>query len=209
MGMPRNPMDSRFYEYLDQGSQAICDSARILKDFIDSGRDPADQLEQLESIEQKGERMFTLLQDQLNLTPDAPFEREDVSVLGRELAGMIEYIHQILELMVKYHTQSPDPSIITLVELLERAAGEIRSAVLGLASLQTNYEQVLEACDKIRNYEQQGDFLFRTGVALLFENFDNAIEIGRWQKVLEHLQAALEHCEQVSNVLIGVATKYA
>lgn len=208
MGLHLKPRDDQFFTYFDESSSTICEGAKILKDFIDSGGDPDLKLELMERVEQKGDQVFSVIVDRLNHSFAAPFEREDIYVLARELNGISDYIHGIMEMMVLYKASSKDERIKNLAEVLEKAAEEIRSAVMGLKSLRTNFKQVIESCENIRNYEQEGDFLYRTGIALLFENLDNAVEIIKWKEIFEHLETALDHCEDVSNIVKGVAVKY-
>jgi uncharacterized protein Yka (UPF0111/DUF47 family) len=47
------------------------------------------------------------------------------------------------------------------------------------------------------------------GVATLFNETKDPIEVIKWKEVYEHLETALDHCEDVANLLKGVALKYA
>jgi len=60
----------------------------------------------------------------------------------------------------------------------------------------------------IRSYEHEGDFLYRAGIAKLFENTENLVDIIKWKEIYEHLETTLDYCENVSNVIKGVAVKY-
>ena len=49
--------------------------------------------------------------------------------------------------------------------------------------------------------------LYREGIAELFENNDNVIEIIKWKEIYEHLETTLDYCENV-NLIKGVTVKY-
>ncbi|MGE5405919.1 MAG: DUF47 domain-containing protein [Candidatus Saccharibacteria bacterium] len=211
MALHLKPRDNDFFDYFNESSQAVLDGARILKEYVYStDDDPQKRLEVMSKIEAHGDKVFSTVLDKLGNSFVTPFEREDIYTLARELYNILDYIQGIMERMILYKTGEPkDDNIKTLVEVLEKAALEIQSAVMGLKSLKRNYRQVLESCDKIKEYESEGDYLYRTGIALLFEQVDNAIEIIKWKEIFEHLETALDHCEDISNIVKGVAVKYA
>jgi len=114
-----------------------------------------------------------------------------------------------MEKIVIYKTGKPqDTNIKGLVDVLVDASDEIKEAVICLRNLKENQGRVLEACDRIREYEHEGDRLYRNGIALLFENAENAIDIIKWKEVFEHLETTLDYCEELSNILKGVTVKY-
>ena len=209
MAFQVKPKDDVFFSYFDESSEAICEGARILKEFVINDGDPKDRRRELNQVESRGDEVFSDIMKRLNKSFITPFDREDIYVLARELNGILDRIHGTMEKMVLYKTGEPkDEHIIALVEVLEKTANEIRTAVGDLKALRKNYHRVLEACDRIKNYEHEGDSLYRTGIALLFEQSKDAIEIIKWKEVFEHLETALDHCEDVSNILKGVALKY-
>jgi uncharacterized protein Yka (UPF0111/DUF47 family) len=46
-------------------------------------------------------------------------------------------------------------------------------------------------------------------VGKLFEEETNPIEIIKWKELLEHMEDALDRCEDLSNLIKGVVLKYA
>lgn len=210
MAFSMRPRDNAFFNYFNESSQAVCDGARILKNFVIEKGDPDLELERLNQVEAKGDEVFSAIVDRLNDSFSTPFEREDIYNLAKELNGILDYIHGIMEMMVLYKAHNPQKyeHIKVLVEVLEKAAEEIKSAVWDLKSLKRNFGRVLESCDQIKEYEHEGDFLYRTGIALMFEKVNDVIEIIKWKEIFEHLETALDRCEDVSNVLKGVAVKY-
>lgn len=98
--------------------------------------------------------------------------------------------------------------VLKMVEVLEEAAREIKIAVTDLPYVREKHREIVNSCEKIRNYEHEGDVLYREGIAELFENNDNVIEIIKWKEIYEHLETTLDYCENVSNLIKGVTVKY-
>jgi uncharacterized protein Yka (UPF0111/DUF47 family) len=204
------PREDVFFTCFESSADVIYNAARILQEYVYKGGNPIDRLELLSQAEERGKKLFDHTVDRLNSTFITPFDREDIYSLAKELNQVIDHIHGTMEKIVIYKTGRPrDINVRGLTDVLVMAADEIRDAVTGLRKLQDNYERVLEACDRISEYEREGDRLYRAGTARLFEETDDAIEIIKWKEVLEHLETTLDYCEDVSNVLKGVAVKYA
>jgi uncharacterized protein Yka (UPF0111/DUF47 family) len=57
--------------------------------------------------------------------------------------------------------------------------------------------------------ENVADEVFRLGMAELFDDTTDMAQIIKWREIYEHMESATDRCEDVSNVLEGVALKYA
>ena len=77
-----------------------------------------------------------------------------------------------------------------------------------LPELKTRHDEIVISCEKIRSYEHEGDYLYRAGIALLFEKTENVVEIIKWKEIYEHLETTLDYCENVSNIIKGITVKY-
>jgi len=209
VGIRVKPRDDLFFGCFEASAEAICRAARILQDYVEQNGDPVPKLELVSQVEEKGDKLFQRIVDRLNNSFVTPFDREDIYSLGKALNRVIDHIHGTMEKIVIYKTGKPqDTNIKGLVDVLVQAADEIHGAVVCLRNLKENYAGVVEACDRIREFEHEGDRLYRCGIAELFENARDAIEIIKWKEVFEHLETTLDYCEDISNILKGVAVKY-
>jgi len=203
------PRDDLFFGCFEASAETICQAARILQEYVNQNGDPTAKLELLNRAEERGDKLFGRIVDRLNNSFVTPFEREDIYSLAKGLNRIIDHIQGTMEKIVIYKTGKPqDTNIKGLVDVLVDASDEIKEAVICLRNLKENQGRVLEACDRIREYEHEGDRLYRNGIALLFENAENAIDIIKWKEVFEHLETTLDYCEELSNILKGVTVKY-
>jgi len=104
--------------------------------------------------------------------------------------------------------QPKEGYVLKLVQVLEEASQEIKNAIEKLPDVRSKSNEIIDSCEKIRSFEHEGDYLYRAGIALLFENTQNVIDIIKWKEIYEHLETTLDYCENVSNILKGVAIKY-
>lgn len=203
------PRDEKFFVYFDEMADILCAASRLLKDFFAEYAEPEKNLEKMNQIEERGDQILSKVMRQLNSSFVTPFDREDILLLVRELNNVIDHIQGTMGKIVIYKAGKPKADyIFKLSDVLEEAAAEIKNAVKKLPNIRNEYKEIIKACDKIRTLEHEGDYLYRAGIALLFEKTENVVEVIKWKEIYEHLETALDDCENVSNVLKGVAVKY-
>ncbi|MGI5920411.1 MAG: DUF47 domain-containing protein [Syntrophomonadaceae bacterium] len=203
------PQEGKFFTYFEESSEAICEAAQILRSFIDEKGDPVYNLNLLTVVEERGDEILAHVIESINNSFITPFDREDILVLAQELNRVLDHIQGTMEKIVIYKAGQPqDQYVLKLVLVLEQAAFEIKNAVQKLNDIRSNHHQIIDSCEKIRSYEHEGDYLYRAGIALLFEKTQNVVDIIKWKEIYEHLETTLDYCEGVSNIIKGVAVKY-
>lgn len=200
--------DGKFYELFREGSETVCKGVSILRDALEEYESLPARLEELTAIEQVGDAIIRSILEKLNQTLVTPFDREDIYMLARELDRILDHVHGTLEKMVLYKTGTPTEDAKELVRILVKATAEIKKGFELLDDVKNNYTQVVDLCEDIKYQENLADHRYRKAVADLFEFGTDPIEVIKWKEVYEHLETALDHCEDVANLLKGVALKY-
>lgn len=203
------PREEKFFAYFEEIADAIYEAASLLREFLENQGDPASKLELINAVEERGDKTLSQVMQQINSSFVTPFDREDILLLARELNNVVDHIQGTMEKIVIYKAGRPGQMyVLKLACVLEEAAEEIQRAISKLPDVRSNHTEIIESCEKIRSYEHEGDYLYRAGIALLFEKTENVVEIIKWKEIYEHLETTLDYCENVSNVLKGVAVKY-
>lgn len=209
MGFRLKPREEKFFHYFDQLSSSILEAAEILKCFFENPQDPAKTLNMIKEVEERGDHILATVMSHINSSFVTPFDREDILLLARELNNVLDHIQGTMEKVIIYKAGQPkDVYVLKLVYVLQAAAEEIKTAVGNLPQIRSKHDEIIDACETIRSYEHEGDYLYRAGIALLFEKTENVVDIIKWKEIYEHLETTLDYCESVSNILKGVAVKY-
>jgi hypothetical protein len=203
------PQDDRFFDYFEEACEAINEATQILKGYFADRSDPNANLERINKVEHRGDRIFRDVIEQINNSFVTPFDREDILGLAQSLNKVLDHIQGTMEKMVIYKCAQPKEKYIpALVNVLEEASKEITKAVLSLRDVKANHDSIIVSCERIRGHEHEGDNLYRAGIARLFEQTDDAIYMIKWKEIYEHLETTLDYCEEVSNIIKGIAIKY-
>ena len=209
MSFRLKPRDDRFFKYFNDLADAICEASLILKSFVENRSDPTTNLDKINEVEERGDLILSEVMKRINNSFITPFDREDILLLSRELNNVVDHIQGTMEKIVIYKVGQPKEGyVLKLVLVLEEASQEIKNAIEKLPDVRSKSNEIIAACEKIRSFEHEGDYLYRAGIALLFENTQNVIDIIKWKEIYEHLETTLDYCENVSNILKGVAIKY-
>ena len=209
MSFRLKPRDDRFFKYFNDLADAICEASLILKSFVENRSDPTTNLDKINEVEERGDLILSEVMKRINNSFITPFDREDILLLSRELNNIVDHIQGTMEKIVIYKVGQPKEGyVLKLVQVLEEASQEIKNAIEKLPDVRSKSNEIIDSCEKIRSFEHEGDYLYRAGIALLFENTQNVIDIIKWKEIYEHLETTLDYCENVSNILKGVAIKY-
>ena len=85
---------------------------------------------------------------------------------------------------------------------------EIQEAVAHLRRLNKDRAVFRDRLNEINRLENQGDVVYRNAIQSIFRQSDPLL-ILKWKQVYDHLEKAIDSCEDVADVLHGVLLKYA
>ncbi|MDD2586572.1 MAG: DUF47 family protein, partial [Syntrophomonadaceae bacterium] len=170
------PRDDKFFDYFEELADAIYEASVILKKFFEKQSNPSSNLDLINEVEERGDQILSTVMSQINSSFVTPFDREDILSLARELNNVVDHIQGTMEKVVLYKASRPGQIYVSkLVNVLEEAAIEIKNAVDKLPYVRTMSSEIIESCERIRSLEHEGDYLYRAGIALLFENTQNVV----------------------------------
>lgn len=202
------PADDKFYALFEEAADILYQGAVLLQDMMAKHETMEDRLEELIALEQKGDQVTDKIIDKLNETFMTPFDREDIYSLARELDEILDSICSTVEKMVIYETGKPDQQFKDMVDVFVNATEKVKQSVYYIRKMKNNTVQIMDLCYEIKKHESEGDKIYRHGVADLFKNSKDAIDVIKWKEVYEQLETALDRCEKIAKVIRGVVVKY-
>jgi predicted phosphate transport protein (TIGR00153 family) len=145
--------------------------------------------------------------EQLNRTFVTPFDREDIAQLAHSLDDVTDFIQAAADAMFIYKVEQPGQRAQELADTIVQAAIEVERAVSQLHQ-HAKLKQILELCVEINRLENVADGIYRSAMAELFTDTKDIAEVIKWREIYEHMESATDRCEDVANVLEGVALKH-
>ena len=203
------PKENKFFVLFSKSSRLVEEVARCLPVALRSTDDLKKILAQASKLEQEADVINDQIIDELKKTFITPLDREDLFSLANMLDDMADQIQEIIERMYVYQAKEPIEVTLVISELMEQVAASLVKIFDMLDDINGNQQELLEEVRRIVKCENEGDHLYRKGMAQLFSECKDPIEIIKWKEILEHMENSLDHGEKMGDVIRGVVMKYA
>jgi len=205
---PFIPREQKFFDLFEESAHNMVKAARGLKRMVDTWGDIRKSVDEIDDLEHKGDTITHQIMAQLNRTFVTPFDREDIAMLAHTLDDVTDFIHAAADAMLIYKIDHPTSRAKELADIIVQAAVEVEKAIPQLRH-RAELRKILERCVEINRLENLADRVFRSAQAELFGDTADMAQVIKWREIYEHMESATDRCEDVSNVLEGVALKYA
>ena len=199
------PRDEKYFTLLNQLVGQIRKGADLfVKLFNDFSRNAA-YAEQIKEVELECDRLSAAIIERLNSTFITPIDREDIYTLATELDDIMDMINDMARLTVLYGVKRGTPAAEQLARTLMDSVVELEKA---FAVLETR-RGVREHIERIKTLEEEGDRASQSAVQRLFAEEQNPIEVIKWLKIYEEMEAGIDRCKDVAKVLEAIVMKNA
>jgi len=205
---PFIPREQKFFDLFEGSAHNMVKAAQVLKELVDTWRDIKKSVDEIADLEHEGDTITHQIMAQLNRTFVTPFDREDIAMLAHTLDDVTDFIHAAADAMLIYKIDRPSQRAKELADVIVQAAVEVERAIPQLRH-RAELKNILPRCVEINRLENVADGIFRSAQAELFDNTADMAQVIKWREIYEYMESATDRCEDVSNVLEGVALKYA
>ena len=200
------PREERFFDLFDKIAEKVVMAAEVLEDTLQDYGHLEAAISKLRALEHEADQLVHEAMDRLNKTFVTPLDREDILALTHVLDDVLDYTQSAADCMSLYGIHATIPYSLEMATTLVSAAQQIRQGVTGLRNF-GDIRGILDPCVRINSLENQGDATNRQALRALFGGGQDAVTILKWREVYEHLETALDRCEDVADVLQTIAAK--
>jgi len=203
--LPLIPRDNRFFDLFVEDAANMVAAARVLEQFMRNYSERERLASQLRDAEHAGDQMSHNIGRQLERTFVTPFDREDIHALISRLDDVVDLIEEVADTFILYGIEAPTPVAVEQTEIIVRQCEQVAEA---LANLRT-FKGLEQYWIEIHRLENEGDRIVRRGIAELFTNGGDAVDVIKWKDVYTLLEEAIDACEDVANVIERIVVKHA
>ncbi|HSS96488.1 MAG TPA: DUF47 family protein [Terriglobales bacterium] len=199
------PKDTSFFQMFEAMSDNLVTGARTLVDLFASYHDVERTIDTVQKIERHGDELTHNILTKLNQTFITPFDREDIHQLASSLDDVLDFVNASGARLVMYRISNPPPAAGELAKIVLQQSQELQKAV-ALLQKQKNGD-VLAHCVEINRLENEADQVSQKGIATLFDNEKDPINLIKIKELLQFLERATYKAEDAANVLETVVLK--
>jgi len=202
------PREDKFFRLFEQSAHNMVKAAQELKKLVDTWEDVEKKVGDITTLEHEGDTITHQIIAQMNRSFITPFDREDIALLAHSLDDVVDFIHAAADAMLIYKVERPGERVKELADVILRAADEVEKAMPQLRR-RSELRQIVSRCVEINSLENEADRVYRSAMAELFDDSMDITQVIKWREIYEHMESATDRCEDVANVLEGVALKLA
>lgn len=200
--------DENLFLLFADSARMVVTAGEILNDVVNDYHNLDKKMARLTTMEHEGDRITQALVRKLNTSFILPFDREDALRLVQTLSTTLDYITGIIDRMILYKAGEPNSIVKEMVTVLTEALLLQEKAFNLLNKVEQNQKVILECCEQIRQLERKQDTYYRNALADLFENEKSAVAVIKWREIYEHIEMAMDHVEDVANLIRNICIKY-
>jgi len=199
------PREDQYFSFFSQMSSYIYDAARALVEMLnDRGGSYADHLKRIKAIEHQCDDLTHSISTKLNKSFITPFDREDIYQLSGALDDVVDLIDDAARAMVMYDVQESTAYARKFADVIQRMAVELHEIVSMLEKPNAISPRLVE----LHRLENEGDEIYHAAVAELFHKATDPLTVIKWKDIYEKLEAAVDRCENVANIIESVIIKH-
>lgn len=203
------PRDRKFFPLFEQATENLVKASKVLVELVNTSPEKRKELiKEIENLEHTGDNITHLIFNELGRNFITPFDREDIHALASDIDDVLDFIHGSAKRIDLYKVSELSDSITMLADCILKGAIELNVAVKHLENMK-DISIIKEACVKINSLENHADDVFNMGIARLFEEEKDPINIIKLKEILSALETATDKCEDAANTVQSILVKYA
>lgn len=204
------PKDKKFFPLFAQSTENLVRGSKALVELVNTTNSEKrkELVKEIEHIEHTGDNITHLIFNELSRNFITPFDREDMHALASDIDDVLDFIHGSAKRIDLYKIVDNPDSITMLADCILKGALELNVAVKNLENMK-NVNIIKEACVKINSLENHADDVFNMGIARLFDEEKDPIQIIKLKEILSALETATDKCEDAANTVQTILVKYA
>jgi hypothetical protein len=200
------PQEKHFFDMIEQQSKNVLEGVNALVNMLEHYYEIDKKREKIKQIENDGDKMVHDIFSELNKTFITPIDREDICKLTSSLDDILDNLEAVSERLIIYEIKKPPQYMLEFAKILQKTTLNVNEGINLLRNFK-EAKQIRAYCKEINTLENEGDILLRKATADLFKKKD-PIEIIKIKELYENLEAAIDRCEDVADVIGDILVKY-
>ena len=199
------PRDERFFELFVDDAANVLGGARLLEAMLRSYDVLERRAGEIRDAEHRGDELSHQIGHRLEATFVTPFDREEIHALISGLDDVLDFVEEVADTFVLYRIEVPTPVAIQQASIIVQQCEQLYEALIHLRGFKGLEKYWIE----VHRLENEGDQLARKAIADLFSGGGDVLEVVKWKDIYALLEATIDKCEDVANIIERITIKHA
>lgn len=203
--LPKKPV---FFDLFSQHAALGVQGALMLQELIAKPDQAEDQATRIRAVEHEADAVCQRTMELLRSSFITPIDRGDIHDLASRLDDILDLIEETARCIWLYEISAARPEALIMAGHLVDATRATKAVVDAMAGRPTP-AHTAELARAVKQVEKQNDRVLRTATARLFAEEQDAKTLIKWKEIYAQLEAAIDRCEDVANLIEGVVLENA
>lgn len=201
--------NTRFFDLFDEHVTSLSAMGDEFNELFRSFDRLAERQARIKELEHACDRCTHDLVTAMHGTFVTPLDKEDIAALASGLDTVADWADSAASRVLIYRIPEATPASRQLAALLREAIGHLAASVRLLRNPKQR-ARIVDASREIHRIENESDAIYQAALGDLFNTAGvDPIFVMKWREVYDHMERAVDQCEDVANVLEGIHIKYA
>jgi len=199
------PKEEQYFDLFIQMTVYISDAARTLMEMLsDKDADYKEYSQRIKGLEHACDELTHSVATRLNKSFITPFDREDIYTMSTALDDIVDLIDDAARAIIIFDVHEITDYARDFADVIERMADQLKEIVSTLKRPKNVTQRLVE----IHRLENEGDDIYHAAIAELFHDAHDPLTVLKWKEVYEKLEAAVDRCENVANIIESIIIKH-
>jgi predicted phosphate transport protein (TIGR00153 family) len=199
------PKEEQYFTLFIQMTVYISEAASELKEMLaDKNHDYREYVRRIKGLEHACDELTHSISTRLNKSFITPFDREDIYTMSTALDDIVDLINDAARAIIDFDVKEIKDYAQDFADVIVRMAAQLREIVSTLKKPQNITQRLVE----IHRLENEGDDIYHAAIAELFHEERDPLTVLKWKEIYEKLEAAVDRCENVANIIESVVIKH-
>ena len=199
------PKEDQYFDLFIQMTLYISSAARELKEMMaDKNHDYREYAQRIKGVEHACDELTHNISTRLNKSFITPFDREDIYMMSSALDDIVDLIDDAARAIVIFDVREITDHARDLADVIGHMSDQLKEIVSTLRRPKNITPRLVE----IHRLENEGDDIYHAAIADLFHDSPDPLTVIKWKEIYEKLEAAIDRCENVANIIESVIIKH-
>jgi len=191
------PKDIKFFDLFAAAGSNLAEAADHLRDLVENFDRLDQRIAGIQRLEKRGDQIDRDINQRLEDSFVAPFDREDIHELTVRIDDVVDYVQAVGESLAIYDVKKPTQDSVRLAQILAEQGKELAVALTNLERM----KDVSEHLEKIHELEHEADGVSRAAIGRLFRESHDPLEVIKWRELYLQLENAIDAAEDAAEAI--------
>ena len=197
-----------FFDHFEAAAANNIAAARLLDRICTDFTNVEAAVKDMHDLEHQGDEIAHGIYEALNKVFIPPLDREDIIEITRALDDVMDNIYGAADAMSIYNIKQPTVVAAGLARIIVSCTEAVAAQMPNLRQ-RRRMKEIGQGVIEIHRLENEADVLLRQGLTDLFHEPNDPVMVIAWSRIYETMERVTDKCEDIADVLRGLAIKHA